>query len=89
MFEKDEMLSSDKTLNDRIKYAASHIDELSDIEVRHLYEEINKPKMRKSIIKRAKYLKRMDTREANRDRKRELREEIAKVKRRINVDHNL
>ncbi len=85
MFEKEEMLSSDKALNDRIKYAANHIDDLSDIEIRHLHEEIRKPKMKKDIIKKAKYLERMEARQDKRDKKRELRLEIEKLRKKMTV----
>ena len=83
MFEKEEMLSSEKNFNERITYASEHIGNLTDIEIRHLYEEIIKDKMIKTIMKKAKYVKRIASHLVKQEKEKELRSEIAKIRKKI------
>ncbi len=83
MQEKEIMLNSEKDFNERVKYAAAHIDDLTDIEIRHLYEEIIKDKMKKRILRKAYFIIRKENREDKREKKQHLKEEIAKLKEEI------
>ncbi len=81
--EKEDMLSSERTFNERVKYAAANIDTLSNLEIRHLYEEIIMDKMKKRILRRASNIMRKELKEGKKDKKQHLKDEIAKLKQKL------
>jgi len=77
------MLSSERTFNERVKYAAANINTLTNIEIKHLYEEIIMGKMKKRILKMAGNIMRKELREGKKEKKQHLKDEIAKLKEKL------
>lgn len=85
----------EKTLKERIKYAAKNLDKLSDFELRELYNEISIKKMQKKISRKARIINikekhevRVTKRKDKKVKKQHLKEEIQKLKEKINKEEN-
>lgn len=92
--EEEESPKPEESLNgidERVKYAATNIDDLNDYELREVYNQVTRKKMQRKIKRKARIIKGKekygdwsDKRKEKKEKKQHIKEELEKLKEKLN-----